>query len=64
MYVIGIMAFNAESVLSSNRKEGDYYLFELGGPDEVPKIISELIAKGVRIREVKEMQNPFEELFK
>jgi ABC-2 type transport system ATP-binding protein len=62
-YVIGIRAFGAENILDSNKKEGDYYLMELKGPEEVPKIVSELVAKGVKIREVKEMQNPLEELF-
>lgn len=63
-YVVGIRAFGAESILDQNKKEGDYYIFELQSPEEVPKLISELAAKGVKIREVKEMQNPLEELFK
>ncbi len=63
-YVVGIRVFGGENLPASARKEGDYFLFELQGPDEVPKVIGELIAKGVKIREVKEMQNPLEELFK
>jgi ABC-2 type transport system ATP-binding protein len=63
-YVIGIKAFDTTGVLDSNKKEGPYYLMELNGPDDVPKLVSELVAKGVQIREVKEMQNPLEELFK
>lgn len=63
-YVIGIRAFGAEKILDEGKKEGDYYLLELHGPDEVPRIISDLVAKGARIREVKEMQNPLEELFR
>lgn len=63
-YVVGIRAIDAEEILKSYRKEGDYYLVELQGPDEVSKVVSDLISKGVRIREVKEMQNPLEELFK
>lgn len=63
-YVVGIRAFDAESILDENKKEGDYYIFELQKPEEVPKLIAELAAKGVKIREVKEMQNPLEELFK
>ncbi|HLY77405.1 MAG TPA: heme ABC exporter ATP-binding protein CcmA [Thermoplasmata archaeon] len=62
-YVIGIRAEGAEGVLGSSTKQGDYYLQELSGPDEVPKLVSELMAKGVRIREVKEMENPLEDLF-
>lgn len=62
-YVIGIRAFEAENVLGQNKKEGDYYLLELPGPDEVPKVVADLVAKGVKIREVKEMRNPLEKLF-
>jgi len=63
-YVVGIKAFDTQGVLDSSKKEGPYYLMELNGPEDVPKIVSELVAKGVKIREVKEMQNPLEELFK
>jgi len=62
-YIIGIRAEGAEGVLSSSDRKGDYYLQELAGPEEVPKLVAELMAKGVRIREVKEMENPLEELF-
>lgn len=62
-YVVGIRATAGENVLDQYKKEGDYYLLELQGPDEVPKVVSDLVAKGVQIREVKEMQNPLEELF-
>jgi ABC-2 type transport system ATP-binding protein len=63
-YIVGIRAFGAEKILDQGKKEGDYYLLELQSPDEVPKVIADLVAKGVKIREVKEMQNPLEELFK
>jgi len=62
-YVIGIRAEGAEGVLSASTRKGDYYLQELAGPGEVPKLIAELAAKGVQIREVKEMENPLEDLF-
>ncbi len=62
-YVIGIRASGAENILGQSKREGDYYLLKLEGPDDVPKIVSDLVAKGVKIREVKEMQNPLEELF-
>ncbi len=62
-YVIGIRATGAEGVLSASTKKGDYYLQELAGPEEVPKLVQELTAKGVLIREVKEMENPLEDLF-
>ena len=63
-YVVGVRAFDADSIIDQGRKEGDYYIFELEKPEDVPKLVAELVAKGVKIREVKEMQNPLEELFK
>jgi ABC-2 type transport system ATP-binding protein len=62
-YVIGIRATGTEGILPESSKQGDYYVQELSGPEEVPKLIQELTAKGVQIREVKEMENPLEELF-
>ena len=61
-YVVGIRIFG-ENFPEQAKREGDYYLLDLKGPDEVPSLVSELVSKGVRIREVKEMQNPLEELF-
>jgi ABC-2 type transport system ATP-binding protein len=62
-YVIGIRATGAEGILPESTKRGDYYLQELAGPEEVPKLVQELASKGVLIREVKEMENPLEDLF-
>lgn len=63
-YVIGIRVFGSDKSLEQWKKEGDYYLVEVEGPDKVPELVADLIAKGLRIREVKEMQNPLEELFR
>jgi ABC-2 type transport system ATP-binding protein len=62
-YIIGIRAEGAEGILAASSRKGDYYVQELSGPEEVPKLVQDLIAKGVRIREVKEMENPLEDLF-
>ncbi|MFZ0829907.1 MAG: heme ABC exporter ATP-binding protein CcmA [Thermoplasmata archaeon] len=62
-YVIGFRGTGMEGVLPASSKQGDYYVQELSGPEEVPKLIQELLAKGVLIREVKEMENPLEDLF-
>lgn len=63
-YTIGVRTIAPEASLESGRKEGEYYLFELKGPEDVPGLIGGLTARGVKIREVREMQNPLEELFK
>jgi ABC-2 type transport system ATP-binding protein len=62
-YVIGIRVDHPTPALGSLPREGDYFLQELAGPEEVPKLVSELVAKGVQVREVKEMANPLEDLF-
>jgi ABC-2 type transport system ATP-binding protein len=62
-YVVGIRVDAGEEALPASSKQGEYYLQELSGPEEVPKLLAELVAKGVRIREVKEMGNPLEDLF-
>jgi ABC-2 type transport system ATP-binding protein len=63
-YTIGIRTIGTNEVPHAIGKEGEYHIFELQGPEEVPNIISQLTQKGIKIREVKEMQNPLEELFK
>ncbi len=62
-YVVGVRAAIGEQHLPVANKKGDYYLFELPGPDDVAGLIQELEGKGVRLREVKEMGNPLEDLF-
>ncbi|MHB8352166.1 MAG: heme ABC exporter ATP-binding protein CcmA [Thermoplasmata archaeon] len=62
-YVIGIRAEGTEGILPASSKKGDYFLQELPGPGDVAKYVAELVAKGVQIREVKEMENPLEDLF-
>jgi ABC-2 type transport system ATP-binding protein len=62
-YTIGVRVLTGEASLSGAVKKGDYYVFELAGPEEVPKLMKELDAKGVQIREVKELGNPLDDLF-
>ncbi|MDE1822176.1 MAG: heme ABC exporter ATP-binding protein CcmA [Euryarchaeota archaeon] len=62
-YTVGIRATKGEGQLPSSARKGDYFIFELAGPEEVPKLLKELEGKGVQIREVKEMSNPLEDLF-
>jgi ABC-2 type transport system ATP-binding protein len=63
-YTIGIRTLGIEDIPGAIGKEGDYYLFDLQGPEKVSDLIAKLSGQGVQIREVKEMQNPLEELFK
>ena len=62
-FVIGVRALELSPILADWERSGEYYLRELAGPEEVPSLIQELETKGVRIREVREMANPLEDLF-
>ncbi len=64
-FVIGVRVLEAgtPSALADFARQGDYYLRELPGPEAVPGLLRALDAQGVRIREVREMNNPLEDLF-
>ncbi len=62
-FVVGVRTLEPSDALSGFLREGDYYLRELPGPEDVPILIRDLEARGVRIREVREMNNPLEDLF-
>jgi ABC-2 type transport system ATP-binding protein len=63
-YTVGVRTLAPEPKLDSIKKDGDFYVYELKGPEEVPALIQSLVAQGVKIREVREMENPLEELFR
>ncbi len=64
-FVIGIRVLNPElpDALANYARQGDYFVRELSGPEEVPGLLRDLDAHGVRVREVREMNNPLEDLF-
>jgi len=62
-FVIGIRVLEPTPALATYPREGDYYLRELSGPEEVPGLLRELEGRGVKIREAREMGNPLEDLF-
>jgi ABC-2 type transport system ATP-binding protein len=62
-FVIGLRVLDPSEYLSGWTHEGDYFLRELSGPEGVPPLIRDLESHGVRIRELREMNNPLEDLF-
>lgn len=62
-YTVGVRVVAGEEKLPTANRKGEYYVFELSGPEEVAKLMKDLEAKGVQVREVKEMGNPLEDLF-
>ena len=62
-YAVGVRTLSPADDLSGFTREGDYFVRELSGPEEVPDLIRDLEGRGVKIREVREMDNPLEDLF-
>jgi ABC-2 type transport system ATP-binding protein len=62
-FVVGVRTLEPADALVGWARQGDYYLRELAGPEEVPGLLRELDGLGVRIRELREMDNPLEDLF-
>ena len=62
-FVIGVRLLEPSAALAGWPQEGDYFLRELAGPEEVPALLRDLEAQGAKIRELREMGNPLEELF-
>ncbi len=62
-FVVGVRVLEPSEVLAGYGRQGDYFLRELSGPAEVPALLRDLENRGVKIREVREMDNPLEDLF-
>ncbi len=62
-FVVGIRVLEPSEALAGFPREGEYFLRELSGPDQVPALLHDLESRGVKIRELREMNNPLEELF-
>ena len=62
-YLVGIRLVEPSTAIDERLRQGDYYVYELAGPEQVPPLLSDLLARGVKIREIREMENPLEDLF-
>jgi ABC-2 type transport system ATP-binding protein len=62
-FIVGVRVLEPSDMLADWKREGDYYLRELSGPEEVPALLHNLDSHGVKIRELREMGNPLEDLF-
>jgi ABC-2 type transport system ATP-binding protein len=62
-YVVGIRTLDPTPSLPGYGRQGEYFVRELSGPEAVPDLLRDLESRGVRIREVREMENPLEDLF-
>ena len=62
-FLVGVRVLEPCPALAGYARQGDYYVRELPGPEAVPALLRELESAGARIRELREMENPLEELF-
>jgi ABC-2 type transport system ATP-binding protein len=62
-FTIGVRLLEPSAELAGWAREGDFFLRELSGPEAVPDLLSDLVKRGIKVREVREMDNPLEELF-
>ncbi|HYM38550.1 MAG TPA: heme ABC exporter ATP-binding protein CcmA [Thermoplasmata archaeon] len=62
-FLVGIRVLEPSDALAEYPRQGDYFLRELSGPDQVPVLLHDLESRGVKIRELREMDNPLEDLF-
>jgi ABC-2 type transport system ATP-binding protein len=62
-YVVGIRLLEPSEAVHGLPQEGNYFLRELPGPQEVPALLRDLESRGAKVREIREMGNPLEELF-
>src|SRR5206468_8100879 len=60
-HVVGIRVLEPSEALTGFARQGDYFLRELSGPDQVPALLHDLENRGVKIRELREMDNPLED---
>lgn len=63
-YIIGIRSPDVPKVFPEAKLEGKYYLLELNSPDDVSDVIQKLAAANVKVREIREMSNPLEDILK
>ena len=60
---LGIRLLNPSDSLEGWTKEGEYFVRELAGPEEVQGLLHDLDVRGVKLREAREMDNPLEDIF-
>lgn len=63
-YRVGIRASaDLTSLFPSGTKDRDYFVLQVGGPEEVGELVKKIVQAGIAVYEVKELGNPLEDLF-
>lgn len=63
-YQIGIRASaDVSRLVPEGRKDKEFFVVSVSGPDEVGRIVRQIVDAGISVYEVRELGNPLEELF-
>jgi ABC-2 type transport system ATP-binding protein len=63
-YKVGIKASaDLGALFPSGKKEKDYFVVSVRGPEEVGSLVERMVKAGISVYEVKEIGNPLEDLF-
>ncbi|MFY9717310.1 MAG: heme ABC exporter ATP-binding protein CcmA [Thermoplasmata archaeon] len=60
---LGVRLLNPSESLEGWAKEGEYFVRELSGPEEVQGLLHDLDVRGVKLREAREIDNPLQDIF-
>jgi ABC-2 type transport system ATP-binding protein len=62
-YRVGIKASTDISKIINAQREGDYFVLNVSSPEEAGLALKKLVEKGVLITEMRQLDNPLQELF-
>lgn len=63
-YRVGIKASkDISKIVDAKKGEGGYYILTVSTPEEAGKALSEIVKKGILVTEMRELDNPLQELF-
>ena len=62
-YRVGIKTKTDITKIIDTKREGDYYVLNVSSPEEAGLILKELVEKGVLVTEMRQLDNPLQELF-
>jgi len=63
-YSVGIKASaDLSKIIPGGRQEKEYYVVDVGGPQDVGAVVKKVVDAGITVYEAKELGNPLEDLF-
>jgi ABC-2 type transport system ATP-binding protein len=62
-YRMGIKATTDISKIIDATRSGDYYVVNVSSPEEAGQVLKKLVEKGVLVTEMRQLDNPLQDLF-